>query len=123
MDEGETTECFHVTSGIKQECVMSGFLFLLAIDWMMKRVLAGERRGIRWRFTTQLEDLDFADDIALLSARHDHIQKKTEKVEEMAGRIGLNKNVKKCKHMRMNSRVDAPLKINNIEVEDVEEFV
>ncbi|PIK62384.1 endonuclease-reverse transcriptase [Apostichopus japonicus] len=123
VDEGETTEWFHVTSGVKQGCVMSGFLFLLAIDWMMKRVLAGERRGIRWRFTTQLEDLDFADDIALLSAKHDHIQKKTEKVEEMAGRIGLNMNVKKCKHMRMNNRVDAPLKINNIEVEDVEEFI
>ncbi|PIK43013.1 hypothetical protein BSL78_20130 [Apostichopus japonicus] len=41
----------------------------------------------------------------------------------MAGRIGLNMNVKKCKHMRMNNRVDAPLKINNIEVEDVEEFI
>ncbi|PIK61680.1 hypothetical protein BSL78_01384 [Apostichopus japonicus] len=60
---------------------------------------------------------------SLTKLRHDHIQKKTEKVEEMAGRFGLNMNVKKCKHMRMNNRVDAPLKMNNIEVEDVEEFV
>ncbi|PIK46699.1 hypothetical protein BSL78_16437 [Apostichopus japonicus] len=52
VDEDATTEWFHVTSTVKQGCVKSGFLFLLAIDWVMKRVLSGERRGIRWRFTT-----------------------------------------------------------------------
>ena len=35
LDEGETTEWFHVQSGVKQGCIMSGFLFLLAIDWVL----------------------------------------------------------------------------------------
>ena len=44
---------------------MSGFLFLLCLDWFIKKATADKRRGIRWNFTTVLEDLDFADDITL----------------------------------------------------------
>ena len=54
-----------IKSGIKQGCVMSGFLFLLCLDWVMRKATADKRRGIRWNFTTVLEDLDFADDITL----------------------------------------------------------
>jgi len=45
---------------------MSGFLFSLALDWTLREATADRRRGTRWNFTTVLEDLDFADDIALL---------------------------------------------------------
>ena len=47
---------------------MSGFLFLLATDWIMRKITTDRRRGIRWNLTTVLEHLDFADDIALLSS-------------------------------------------------------
>ena len=33
LDEGEKTRWFTITTGIKHGCVMSGFLFLLTIDW------------------------------------------------------------------------------------------
>ena len=36
---------------------MSGFLFLL-VNWVMTR----------WKCTSKLEDLDFADDVALISS-------------------------------------------------------
>ena len=39
---------------------MAGFLFLLYLDWVMRKATANKRRGIRWNFTTELEDLDFA---------------------------------------------------------------
>ena len=67
LDEGETTEWFQVQSGVKQGCVIYGFPFLLAIDWVMSRTTEGRRAGIRWKFTSILEDLDFADDIALFN--------------------------------------------------------
>ena len=35
----------------------------------MRKATADKRRGIRWNFTTVLKDLDFADDIALLSSK------------------------------------------------------
>ena len=47
---------------------MLGFLFLLVIDWVMRKTLREGNTGIRWRFTEKLEDLDFADDLALLSS-------------------------------------------------------
>ena len=65
VEEGETREWFQVQSGVKQGCTMSGFLFLLSIDWVMNRTTEGRRTGIRWKLTSVLEDLDFADDIAL----------------------------------------------------------
>jgi hypothetical protein len=33
LDENEMTDWFEVKTGVKQGCVMSGFLFLLVIDW------------------------------------------------------------------------------------------
>ena len=48
-----------VTTGVKQGCTMSGFLFLLAIDYIMNRTTEGELTGFRWNFTT-----NFADDLA-----------------------------------------------------------
>ena len=33
MDDGEQTRWIKITTGVKQGCVMSGFLFLIAIDW------------------------------------------------------------------------------------------
>ena len=58
-----TSDWFMIKYGVKQGCVMSGFLFLLCLHWVMRKTRAGKRRGIRWNFTTVLEDLDFADDI------------------------------------------------------------
>lgn len=43
---------------------MSGFLFLLVIDWVIWKALMYTK--IRCRFTEKLEDLDFADDHAFL---------------------------------------------------------
>jgi len=122
MDENETTDWFPVTTGVKQECCMSGFLFLLVINWVMWRTVEGERTGIRWDFTTMLEDLDFADDIALLSSTMDHIQHKTTRLEDNAAKVGLKLNNKKCKIMKTNSKSDNKLKVGENEVEEVESF-
>ena len=52
-----------------------------------------------------LEDLDFADDIALLSHRHQDMQEKTDAMATTAGNLGLKVSTKKTKGMRMNARV------------------
>lgn len=53
---------------------MSGILFRLEVDWVTKKTIEGRRSGIRWDFTSALEDLDFAEDIALLASKYEHIQ-------------------------------------------------
>ena len=66
IDECQTSDRFKIKWGVKkQECVMSGFLLLLAMDWIMRKTTADKRRGMQWNLTTML-DIDFADDITLL---------------------------------------------------------
>ena len=123
VEEGETTEWFQVQSGVKQGCTMSGFLFLLSIDWVMSRTTEGMRTGIRWKLTSVLEDLDFADDIALLSSRYVDIEDKTNRHVDEAFRVGLKINAKKSKVMRINARNNQRMKVNDEQVDDVEEFL
>nr|KAG5692327.1 hypothetical protein BaRGS_009537 [Batillaria attramentaria] len=67
---GQLSESFEVKTGVRQGCLLSPFLFLLVIDWIMKTTTAGRKNGIQWTLWTQLDDLDFADDLALLSHSH-----------------------------------------------------
>ncbi|XP_045171092.2 uncharacterized protein LOC123533508 [Mercenaria mercenaria] len=122
LDDGTESEWFRVTTGVKQGCTMSGFLFLLAIDFVMKKITNSVPTGIRWKFTTKLEDLDFADDLALLSSKFQHMQQKTEKLKENASSIGLKINSRKTKVMRLNARIQTPVKIDQTNIEDVETF-
>ena len=122
MEDGEESEWFRVTTGVKQGCTMSGFLFLLVIDFVMKRSVEREPTGIRWNFTTKLEDLDFADDLALLSSKFLDIQRKTKSLHENASRVGLKININKTKVMRLNSNVKEKVNIDGRTIDDVDTF-
>ena len=120
--QGEICEWFQIKSGVKQGCNMSGFLFLIIMDWVMRRTVRHGENGIRWRFTSKLDDLDFADDIATLSATKQQMQDKTRRMEEEAKRVGLKINTAKTKNMRINARNQEKIKINGQDIEETEEF-
>jgi hypothetical protein len=46
---------------------LSTIIFLVVLDEVLRRSLDGKRRGIQWRLTENLEDLDYADDVVLKS--------------------------------------------------------
>lgn len=46
----------------------------------MRKATANKRRVIKWNFTTVLEDLDFADDIALMSSKFNDLYVKTKRL-------------------------------------------
>ena len=99
------TDWFDVKSGVKQGCNMSGFLFLLVIDWIMRRTVTGANTGIRWKLWSKLDDLDFADDIALTSSTKCQIQQKVTKL------------------LRLNTTSNENVQIDEHDIEDVESFV
>ena len=112
-----------VKTGVKQGCNMSGFLFLLVVDWVMRRSVDGARKGIRWKKTTMLvEDLDFADDLALNSSTFTQIQMKIDRLNRNGKGTGLKISTKKTKVMRINVNNNNAVVIDGQEVEDVETF-
>ena len=88
IHEGRMTDSFEINTGVRQGCLLSPFLFLLAIDFIMKNVTEGNRNGIQWTLWAQLDDLDFADDLALLSHNKEQMQNKTEKLASESKHLG-----------------------------------
>ncbi len=103
VDGGGRTYLFEVKSGVKQGCNMSGFLFLLVIDWVMRRAVVHAGTGITWKMTTMLEDLDVADDLALISSTFTQIQKKIDHLNRNGKGTGLKISTTKTKLMRINA--------------------
>ena len=123
IHQGETSEWFDIKTGVKQGCIMSGFLFLMMVDWVLRRTVRNGETGIRWKFTSKLDDLDFADDLVLTASTKQNIQLKTDRLCRVAQRVGLKVNSQKTKVMRINSRNDDRIYINGEDVEDVDKFV
>ena len=121
LDGKRTSEWFKVKSGVKQGCVMSGFIFIIVVDWVMRNT-NNTKRGLRWKFSSVLEDLEYADDIALLSSRFCDMQDKTDQLDRNASAVGLSINTMKTKTMRMNCKWVEPVKIRDVDVEDVDTF-
>ena len=96
------TEWFDIKSGVKQGCVMSGFLFLLVVDWVMRNTTEDRPRGLKWNNGEYLEDLDYADDIVLLSQSWNDAQEKLDRLANFGERTGLKINIDKTESMRIN---------------------
>ena len=119
---GRYSSWFEVKSGVRQGCVLSGFIFVLIMDWVMWHT-NDRRRGLRWKFASVLEDPDYADDVALISSRFTDLQERTDRLAATAGIVGLKINSRKTKTLRMNHRCTDYIRIEGEEVEDVESFV
>ena len=117
------SEGFHIGTGVRQGCLLYPLIFLIAIDWTMKRSTEHHRTGIQWNLFSQLEDLDFADDLALLSETHKHMQQKTERLQEKSSQLGLKINVGKTKVMKVNSKSSEPISLESGTVEEVQDFI
>ena len=70
---------------------MSGLIFVIVIDWDMRKTLDKIGR-LSWNLTNDLEDLDCVDEIALLAGRHGDIQEKTSRLLGIGKAVGLNIN-------------------------------
>jgi hypothetical protein len=74
--EKSHSDRFLVITCVKQVCTMLPLLFNNTIDWVMRKNTYNTNLGINWINNTTLEDLDFVDDLALLSENHQDAQEK-----------------------------------------------
>jgi len=85
----------------------------------MRRTIGHGENGIRCKFTSKLDDLDFADDVVLKSSTKQQIQDKTAGMDHEVWRVGLKINMKKKKVMRINAKNQEMIMITGQGIEEV----
>ena len=100
---------------------MSGFFVLDCCGW-------GNEKG-RWlvlsqvEFTSNLDDLDYADDVVLISSTKQLIQDKTARMDAEATRLRSTINMEKTKVTRINAKNQELIMIAGQGVTEVDEFI
>ena len=110
LHDGKESLWFKIITGVKQGCLLSPILFVITIDYVMKKSTA-DRKGIEWVGDSQLDDLDYADDLALLAPDLENLQEKTLRLNEEAKKFVLKINMKKTEIMRMKAGSEDPIHV------------
>ncbi|CAH8556451.1 unnamed protein product, partial [Schistosoma margrebowiei] len=69
----------------------------------MKTSIPEGKYKIQWTDRMQLDDLDFADDLALLSHTQPQMQEKTNNIAVASAAVGFNIHKRKSKIIRYNT--------------------
>ena len=109
--DGET-EQFDISAGVLQGDTLAPFLFIIVLDYAMRKAMAnGKEEDLGFTITPRrsrrhpkevLADLDFADDIALLSDAIKQAQELLLRVETECNKVGLGLNGPKTKFLAYN---------------------
>ena len=122
IHNGKLTEPFSVKTGVRQGCMLSPMIFLIVVDWIMRESTKDNNTGIRWTLTSYLEDLDFADDLCLMSQKQQHMQQKTDRLTEEAAKTGLKVNKEKTEVMKINAKQNNPIMLEGHNLKEVTSF-
>ncbi|VDO94388.1 unnamed protein product [Schistosoma margrebowiei] len=88
----------------------------------MKTSTSEEKHGIQWTSRMQLDDLDFADDLALLSQTQQQMQEKTTSEAAASAAIGLNIHKRKSTVLRYNTACNNQITLDREDLKDVKTF-
>ncbi|VDO80521.1 unnamed protein product [Schistosoma margrebowiei] len=88
----------------------------------MKTSTSERKHGTQWTAQNQLDDLDFADDLALLSHTHEQMQMKTASVAAVSASVGLSIHKGKTKVLKFKAENNNPITLDGETLENVESF-
>ena len=125
---GKMSEPFAITTGVLQGDTLAPFLFIMVIDYVMSNseedfgFIYEQRTSSRHPAKT-INDLDFADDIALLENSIELANKQLQKLANVAKEVGLEINVDKTEYMTFNIvNEEERVVLNKQELKKVDDF-
>ena len=129
MVDGNISDPFEVSTGVLQGDVLAPFIFIVLVDYLLKEATAKLNSGIvthprrsRRYPATVLNDLDFADDIALLETIIPQAQVQLNGTAAAAGKLGLIINVPKTEFMTKNCNPHPTLHVYGEPINHVTDF-
>ena len=114
--DGESEE-FRIHAGVLQGDTLAPFLFIVALDYALRKAIAGREEELGFTLTRRrsrrqpavvLTDLDYADDICLVSKEAEQAQELLTRVETECAKVGLRLNAKKTEYIAYNLPAEHP---------------
>jgi len=112
---------FSILTGVRQGCIPSPFLFLIVIDFVMRKTTEGHNFGIELG-QGKLADLDFADNLALLCHTHAESITGHDRLHMFGEKVGLRINSEKTKVMTVGDQATPPITLDVQNIEKVNKF-
>lgn len=75
-DMGDLLSPFEVKLGCGRDVFLAPLLFVIVMDCIIRNVMANGRCGLRWGMQEELKELEFTDNICLLSQKMTDIMEK-----------------------------------------------
>ena len=118
----EVSNWFCIKSGVKQGCVLSPFIWIILMDFILRSTgKAIGDHGIKWGGRTLL-DLDYADDLSILDESVSKMYEFLEVLRVQGAKIGLKINVKKTKSLRLGISEDEQVTLGIKKIDQVGSF-
>ena len=105
------TDFFEIKAGVLQGDTLAPYLFVIVLDYVMRQTYTGREEELGFQLYRQrsrrfpavsVTDLDFADDLALITEEMEQAQEVILKLEEEAEKVGLVCNAKKTEVQTFN---------------------
>jgi hypothetical protein len=117
------TDWFGVTTGVRQGCVLAPFLFIILMDFILRKSIPPDR-GIPISSSQKLCDLEYADDAVLIDDSVGGLQVFIDRLNRYSTCMGLKINIGKTHVLCNASCLDAQstLTLSGQVIERVESF-
>ena len=128
--EDGLTEAIAILAGVLQGDTLAPYLFIIVIDYAMRRTLEGKdygftitKRKSRRYPEVKISDTDYADDLSLLTDTIEQAQEFLLSLEEAAAAVGLHLNEGKTKFMATGFEEPPLTTTSGRQLEHVQDFV
>ena len=92
--------------------------------WMVYcgTALDRKKRGLTWKLQKSLEDMEYADDVCLISHKYEHMCRKLDDLWKESKKAGLEINSSKTEKIHINTIVKQRHRLNGDEIKKSSDF-